>query len=490
VFALGLEQRIKHLVVPALRAEELVIGQTYFYQLPVNQAVGAPATSFSLTGALPSGMAFDKVRGVLSGRPTVTKAAGYPLSFKAFNAAGGSPAATAALNVEVVPPTAVGTFEGSIPRSPLNANLGGRFDLTTTATGLCSGSITLGARPKLAFKNQLLLSAGKGDVILRANLPNITLADKTVFIAYVEVFAADQRAVLTLVHPSLRTTLAVTGWRNPWNITTNQATAFAASYTARLSAGSGGTISPSGYGYCGFTVSPAGTLTLKGKLPDGSGITGAAFVSQDGEIALFNVLYGTKNPGSHVGRFVISPATPVTTNAVSGESSWLKPAPLSPASTDTVYKNGFGPLVVETAGGVYVPPVKGTLVPGFTSVALGQTNADLSFALGGLDTEGKEFNQALRIANPSPLGSTNTAIPAISVTNTTKVTTFTASTGTFAGSFTLNGVTTALNRPAPFFGQLVTINGTTRGYGYFLLPTATSSISTSPKLSGTVLLQP
>ena len=33
MFALGLEQRIKHLVVPALRAEELVIGQTYFFRV-------------------------------------------------------------------------------------------------------------------------------------------------------------------------------------------------------------------------------------------------------------------------------------------------------------------------------------------------------------------------------------------------------------------------------------------------------------------------
>jgi hypothetical protein len=57
-----------------------------------------------------------------------------------------------------------------------------------------------------------------------------------------------------------------------------------------------------------------------------------------------------------------------------------------------------------------------------------------------------------------------------------------------AGSFQINGATTALHRPAPFFGQIVKIGATTEGYGYFLLPTATAKITTSPKLSGRVVL--
>jgi hypothetical protein len=49
-------------------------------------------------------------------------------------------------------------------------------------------------------------------------------------------------------------------------------------------------------------------------------------------------------------------------------------------------------------------------------------------------------------------------------------------------------VPTTLNRPAPFYGQFVTLGDTTQGYGFFLLPTATAKISTSPKLSGRVVL--
>ena len=121
-------------------------------------------------------------------------------------------------------------------------------------------------------------------------------------------------------------------------------------------------------------------------------------------------------------------------------------------------------------------------------VMLRSTNAKLNFTLGNLDVEAKEFTQLLRIANPSATGLTNTAIPATPISNTTTITTFTASSGLFVGSFTINGATTTLNRPASFYGQIVKIGGITQGYGYFLLPTATAKVSTSPKLSGRVVL--
>jgi len=391
-----------------------------------------------------------------------------------------------------VPTTAVGTFAGPMARSPLlNTNLGGRFDLTTSANGMCSGSITLGARTALRFTNQLLLSAGTGDAILRANIPGITLADKPVLTAYIEVFAVDQRAVLTLVHPN-GTTLVTPAWRNPWLLSktpalNKPATAFAATYTARLDCGTAAN-TPKGYGYASFTISTAGTLTLAGKLPDGSAVSGGSFVSKDGEIALFNLLYATNNRGSHVGQFVITPNTPVTNNVIAGTTSWFKPAPLSATSTDTVYKAGFGPLTVTAVGAPYVAPLKGAIGPGFSAIAPGSTNAKLNVSLGGLDTESKEFTQLLRIASPSATSLANTAIPAAPITNTTKIDIFTANSGLFNGSFTINGAIPTLNRPAPFSGQLVKIGATTQGYGFFLLPTANAKISTSPKLSGRVVL--
>jgi hypothetical protein len=112
-------------------------------------------------------------------------------------------------------------------------------------------------------------------------------------------------------------------------------------------------------------------------------------------------------------------------------------------------------------------------------------NAKLDFTLGGLVPE---FAQLLYISNPSATGLTNKGTLTLPLTNSTKLTTLDAAKGSFTGSFQINGATTALNRPAPFEGLLVKIGATTQGYGYFLLPTATPKISTSPKLSGRVVL--
>ncbi|MEQ1750174.1 MAG: choice-of-anchor Q domain-containing protein, partial [Prosthecobacter sp.] len=463
-------------IVKPLSLPPAVIGQAYFYQIPIANVVGAPVTAFTV-GGLPPGMTWDKLTGIISGRPTAsTKPLGYPLTIKASNPKS-SDSATATLLVNIVPASAVGVFAGPIERSPLNDNLGGRFDLTTTAAGLCSGSITLGARAKLSFTNQLLLSAGVGDVILRANIPGITMADKTPLTAYIEVFATEQLARLTLIHPN-GTTLVIPAWRNQWD-KTKLASIYAAYYTLRLDPANVGD-PPRGYGYASFTVKPDGTLTIAGKLPDGNDVTGGTFVGPEGQILLFNLLYA--NRGSHVGQFTLTPASPVTSNTVSGSTSWFKPGPLSKI-TDKLYQAGFGPLNVTAAGGVYVPPLKGLRIMGLLTVP--NPNAKLSFTLGGL---APEFNQLLNIVNTSATSLTNTAVITAPATNTTKLPTLTAATGLFAGSFQINGATAALHRPAPFFGQIVKIGATTEGYGYFLLPTATPKISTSPKLSGRVVL--
>ena len=467
-------------LVTPLNLPPAYIGQDYSYPVPVQDTAGAEAVSFSVSGSLPSGMTFDKTLGLLSGRPTVTKSAGYALSFKAINASGSSPAANVTLKVNVVPPSAVGVFAGPLERSPLNDNLGGRFDLTTTGTGLCSGSVTLGARAKLSFTNQLLLSAGAGDAILRVNIPGLTMADKTPLTAYLEVFATDQTARLTLLHPNGGTLLA-TAWRNSWS-KTRPATAYASTYTARLDPANIGT-APRGYGFATLLVKPDGTLTLTGKLPDGSGLTQAGFVGPEGQLTVFNLLH-TKR-GSLVGSMQLVPETPVAENTLGGTLDWLKLGPL-PKSTDTVYQAGFGPLAVTVEGSPYIAPAKGQRVLG-----LGITpnpNAKLDFTLGGLEPD---FTQLLHITNPSATGLTNKGTLTLPLTNATKLTTLDAAKGQFKGSYVINGSTVALNRPAPFFGQIVKIGATTQGYGFFLLPSVpvgAQKVTTSPKLSGRVVL--
>lgn len=457
---LNVSAAIPQLDVIALPAA--TIGQNYTYQIPVQNIPGAPATSFSITGALPKGMTFNKTTGILSGRPTTSKPAGFPLTFSAINISGPSLPATAPLSVNIVPSSAVGTFAGPIERSPFNNDLGGRIDLTTTATGTFSGSITLGA-VRRSFKSQLLLSDGPSDVILRGVIPAFKDARNRNASAFVEVFAPEQLARITFLDEA-SSAFVSTAWRKV-------PTATAGLYTLRLDPGTV-TDAPHGYGYSTLKVSPTNAVTITGKLPDNTTLTGSSFLGPNGEILIYHLLYANK--GSLVGQHQLTGAD------LTGIQTWSKPL-----TAGTLYKDPFGPLTITSAGGVYFPPAEGQRVMGLPTVP--SPNAELSFTLGGL---APEFSQLLDIVNPSVTGLTNTAVIAVPI-NVTGLRKLTATTGLFAGSFQINGATTALHRLAPFFGQIVKIGATTQGYGYFLLPkipVGSERVTTAPKLSGRVVL--
>ncbi len=470
-------------VLGTLAPPNAVITQQYFYQIPeAAPTTNLKATSFSVTG-LPPGLKCDASTGLISGRPTATKTGGYALTIKATNLKG-SDTKTATLTVIGMPPPALGTFTGYIPRSSLNDNLGGRIDLTTTASGACSGSITLGGQPRRPFKNQLIQSYGNSDALLTAHVAGVKMPDGTPLFVTIDLNVPAGSAQLTLTHPD-GTQLLIPAWRNPWS-KTSPATAFATPYALRLDGGTGAG-APEGFGFCTFTVASAGTVRLAGKLPDGSALIGSTFVGAGGEVMVFQLLYGKK--GSLVGSFTLTPQSPVTDNSAAGTLDWMKPAqPVT--SKDTIYKAGFGPLGVAVDGGAYVAPPAGQRVLDLPAEVSPATNAKLAFTLGGLDVAGPEFDQPLRIDNPKPTGLTNIAKIETPV-NATRVTSLNAATGAFAGSFVIPGASTALNRPAAFQGQIVCIGGTTQGYGFFLLPqvpTGSEKVSTAPKLSGVVKL--
>jgi hypothetical protein len=196
-----------------------------------------------------------------------------------------------------------------------------------------SGSVTLGARAKIAFTNLLLQVSGAGDQVLTGTITWLTIADTatTKLAAIVEVFVADQIARLTLTHPN-GTQLAVPAWKG-----INPATPYATKYSARFSGGSSGEPSPNGYGFDTFTIANRGALTLAGRLPDGMAYTSASFVGHRGEVLANQLLYTYK--GSLTGQLAIAPATPVTSNTLTGSRTWNKPA----ISTETVFKLGFAP---------------------------------------------------------------------------------------------------------------------------------------------------
>ena len=460
---------------PLTGTYQAIVGGDFTLTIPTTNA---PVT-YTATN-LPPGLTLSNSTGILSGIPT--KPGTYVMTVKAKNVVG-SAADTLTFTVEVQPLATgtVGTFNGLIDRdSVLNRNLGSRLVLTTTASGSYTGKLNTGTTA-ISFKGVLTATTSDpAKATLSVALPtlgatlSLTLDDAT------------DSLTGTLSDGGGNTT-TVNAWRNSWADVTDNAADFAGLHTFYLAQPDTAVYLPQGYGYGSFVVSAkTGALTFSGKLADGSALTGSTFVGQSGQVLLYLPLYSSR--GSLAGKLTITPgASAPVDNTLAGTPTWLKPDPQA-NSKDTVYRAGFGPLTLTAAGGAYTAPTAGTLV---LALSVGTDNAKLRFTGGALTNPG--FNQLLTIYNPSVTGLTNKTTVAIN-SNSVKLPMLTAVTGQFTGEFTITGATAALNRKAPFSGQVVTTSADgTKGYGFFLLPKEPATgetVTTSPKLSGSVLLGP
>lgn len=435
------------------------IGERIEYQWRRNrlEIPGAQSSAYNFTASLSSAGSYDCVVWnsdslVVSGSATVTVT--QPISRKF-----------------------VGTFHGLIERNPeLNANLASSIQLTTTATGLYTGKIQSGLK-SIPIAGQFVVSP-----------QDLTKADLSQFIPQI---GATLSLTLDTVSDTLSGTLkkansagvAVSGWRNSWTEIVGNAAKYKGLHTFALRSVSGESAVPQGYGFGSLLIAEkTGLLTLVGSLPDGSVMTGSTFVGSAGQVLLYVPLYS--NLGSLAGALQLTAGSSAPSgNVVTGSPTWLKPMP-SISSRDTVYKAGFGPVGMDLNGGFYTAPAKGERVLG---LPVASNNAQFVFGAGGLDTEGKEFTQSVTITNPSPVGVTNKVSVPLNVNKMT-LPMLNPATGTFSGEFTIAGST----RKGPFSGQIVTVSGVTKGYGFFLLPkvpTLGETLLTAPKLSGAVLLE-
>ena len=456
-----------------------IVGESFSLTIPTT---GAPVT-YTVTGTIPAGLTLNQATGVISGVPT-TKG-DYPLTVKAKNLAGSAAATlTFTLHVDPLPAGVVGTFHGYVERSSTahftaDANLGARFEMTTTANGAVTGSVLEGVTKKPFVGGKIVASSAT------PNTPTFTVALTSTSL-FIDIYfdATTNTATGVLRNASGINTAAITAWRNGWSAVAPivKATSYKAQHNFEIT--NTDTVNgPQGYGFGSFIVTEAtGALVITGKLPDGSALTCSTFVGQHGEVLLYQALHA--NHGSCFGKLVVTPGSSApANNTLAGTFTWLKPASLA-AAKDTVYAAGFGPLTLAVSGGTYTAPLKGMRLLGLADVA---DNAQLVFSAAGTDPG---FTQILRIINPNNLtGTTNVATISTPKLNSTALPTLTFGTGVFSGSFIIAGTPA---RTAPFFGQIVTVGTTTQGYGFYLLPTVPGTgqtVTTSPKLGGTVQLQ-
>lgn len=457
-----------------------ILGGPFSYTIPVDPDPARTPGTFSAKG-LPPGLQLDALTGVITGRPTAVSKdpLGYPVTLTAANAVG-SAVVSGRLLVQSIPAGALGAFAGPVSRSaPLNDGLGGRLDLLTTAKGSFSGKLALGAAT-LGFKGLLETRALQPArvqgtaVIARKGRASLTLSF---------TLDADLQRLVDGQLSDGQASLDLEAWRNPWNAKTQPAPGGYQTFVLDAVEPPPGAAVPQGHGFGAFTVAPAGTLKIAGKLSDGDPLTGSSFVGPQGEIVVFAV---TKSKGSVLGRLDLD--TPDLTGAL----SWSRPASSSPKQR--LYRDGF-PAVLNLAarGGRYTPPTAPRV---FLGLEAGADVATLSLRAGGLEAA---------VADPADLdlpvalaAKGKASLPAnLQVNPRQPKLALTEKTGLIKGGFSLetpNPVATGkpVKTPVTFEGITIREGEVERSYGFFLLPQPPSAEQpvNTPILSGRVVLQP
>ncbi len=470
-----------------------MVGDWYDYTVPVNGPAEITPNKFEAKG-LPAGLKIDAFSGRITGRPSLAKSVVviYPVTITASNGSGKA-LLSATANLEVRPITGVGalvgTYIGVIQSSALDTAFhdGGRIDLTTTTGGAYSGKLTLGST-NLSFKGGKLNVGVSGGAdfnnrnsisIPRRGLPTLTVE----FDLNISSLLLENGQITDGT-----TTSNFSGWKNQWSAT-NKALLYRGYYTMALevpAAVPGDLSYPLGDGYAAFTVADLGTLTVAGRLADGTSFTtSTGFVGPTGQVAVYNGLYAATggslwSDGVTITSAGIAPGYLEST--VSGSLKWTKRI----QTKGFTYIDGFGPLNLNATGARYAT----TSAAGINVLGLDVLSDDVQLTYSGANVEAEPENPsiAVRLTDrnafvvPTFASGTNPATTAISIAASTGIltTSFVVTEDTDPGS----GVK-IVRRTAKGAGIVVRniVTGGGVGYGHFTLLQSPGS-ATSQVLSG------
>ncbi len=420
----------------------------------IQSITASPAPSGYAASGLPAGLKFNAASGLISGRPTASGL--FMVRLKAKNGKGFGPEIVAPLVVRALPTGAVGTFVGMVERdAAVNGNLGGRLDLTTTVTGAYTLKLTQGTTA--------VTQKGVLDVVLgQAPEINATLGSASVRLVFdPDANSVDGTATVGMASADIE------GWKNVWSKAARPASSLAGYYSfgMDLTTDIGTGTVPQGTGFASFTVGVDGKLTVKGKAADGSAITTAGHVGQDGRFLVYQQL--NAKLGSLLGTLEIEADAngDFSGNAISGQVTWSKPS-----TSGKLYPSQFGPLVLSAEGGYLAVAAKGSVVQGLPSTT---SSAALDFSEGGLGAAA--FNPDV-----PAFTLTSAFVPVIPPGHQAKTTLkIAAATGAISGNFVFQ--VGSAKPVVPFTGIIIRYaNGTTKAAGYFLaaqpgLPASTLS---------------
>ncbi len=509
------------LITPVVMPDAIVSG-SYSFSIPVNDSANLMPTSYAAKG-LPAGLICNTNTGVISGKPTVSKATPYAVMLKVSNAKGSS-TATTTLKVHALPSSLMGTFNGLADRNTelsgpkMGGNLqghGGRLsNLVISSTGCFTGTLQLeGESYSMPLGSRL-------DAVLNANASaTVRLVRGTAgdsirdLILQFTINKDTGKLTGTLGDGGVGTHLNLQGWRQTAP-TTGRAGAYTATLDIQDQALVGDIAYPQGNGYLTLSVGATGVVTWNGRLADGTAITGSSTVAANGDIPFHQLLYSASSAataGSVHGWLKIrdDSSTPPANSGkalLDGTIDWLKKGQTA-SSTTRSYKQGFPLHHLVVVGGRYTAPAAGQLLLGFADGGVGTSNAILKFSEGGLTGPPPIIGSAMAAnvgAVPVRITSINKVVMPTGAANPATVSlTITTSSGLMAGSFTLkndpdptdlSAPVALLTRKANYAGVLVPRLGMAMGHFQLAeLPSlqgaVKTTLSTSPIWSGQVVFE-
>ena len=214
-------------------------------------------------------------------------------------------------------------------------NNSGSFSFSVTTTGAFSGSLDLGGQTA-PFSGKFGLD-GATNVVSKATrgIPALAIALQLDF--------ASQSVNGTVSNSAF--TAGLNGFRDVFS-SSEKATDFEGQYTMVIPGTDDSSRGPFGTSYGTVKVDALGNVTLAGSLADGTAISQAAVLSQDGYWPLYVNLYGGK--GSLWG-------TNLFTNGILTNASPLSWINETNSSKTAVYRSGFTNQQATLTGGLYLP---------------------------------------------------------------------------------------------------------------------------------------
>ena len=420
-------------------------------------ADGVTATFYAK--GLPAGLALDATTGQITG---VIKAKPGKYSISYWSKSGGVTSAVKSLVVTVgaFPAAITGKYEAllaEVYQIPI-----GKVELLVGAAGTFTGKLTCGDATVYAFKGSMILNGAEDSSSVSLAVGGYTL-DLTVTASggFSVVLSS---AGLEMVSTTAGIKLANTGHAGTYTLLLTGAGLDDSSPTP-----------PKGDGYATVTINSKGLLSLKGKLADGTPLTGSLSSGVDDMYRLYRKLPYRRGGGCLTGELTMQQRTD---NAALyhlsdyGYVYWYKPV----VTGDALYPEGFGPvsLIVRmepwrTQSGLSLRyflglqwdwPWSGSCAASLAADDM--TNTTYGVARGGYSDVSpvelmlNDYNKVM-VVSDNPTGwkaSLN------------------VKTGAFSGSFTLSDLSGT--RKVSFAGLLIqppaSDSSNLLGAGYFLLP--------------------